>query len=110
MDRYYLQDMIAHIEQEEATHDAKFQGNEAHRNCLPRFDIVIAKLRGELDMLASIEAKVTARGDELKPAQKLYALAADLESQAQREMATKFRNKARSMVAKELNELDGFDR
>jgi len=110
MDRYYLQDMIAHIEQEKATHAANFQGNAAHRNCLPRFNTVIAKLREELDTFTSTDVKVTARGDELKPAKKLYDLAADLEKQAQDEMAAKFRNEARSIVAKELNELDGFDR
>lgn len=48
MDKYYILGVIERIEQERSVHDKKFQGNSAHRDCLPRFEQTIARLRDEL--------------------------------------------------------------
>lgn len=48
MDKYYILGVIERIEQERSVHDKKFQGNSTHRDCLPRFDQTIARLRDEL--------------------------------------------------------------
>jgi GTP1/Obg family GTP-binding protein len=54
MDRYYLIDAIKRIELEREAHDEKFAANEVHKNCLPRFDSVIEKLKLELAKLSEI--------------------------------------------------------
>ena len=48
MDRYYILAVIERIEQERSVHEKKFQGNAVHRDCLPRFEQTIARLRDEL--------------------------------------------------------------
>ncbi|PWT95268.1 MAG: hypothetical protein C5B53_11685 [Candidatus Melainabacteria bacterium] len=48
MDRYYLLGVIERIESERSVHDKKFQGNQAHSDCLKRFDKTLAMLRDEL--------------------------------------------------------------
>ena len=48
MDRYYIEQIIALLEKEKGQHDRKFAANPAHRDCLPRFDTAINRLRSEL--------------------------------------------------------------
>jgi hypothetical protein len=57
MDRLYLQNVIDKIESEREIHDRKFADNAAHKNCLPRFDQTLAKLREELSKLDEQEQK-----------------------------------------------------
>ncbi len=58
MDRQYLKEMIRRIEEEMAVHDSKFAGNPAHDNCLPRFEMVIARMKAELAKLEAEPAGV----------------------------------------------------
>lgn len=51
MDRFYLSDVIRRIEQEKAVHDEKFSNSAVHADCLPRFEMVLEKLRQELEKL-----------------------------------------------------------
>jgi|GEM_PF-2317311 len=48
VDKEYLNRTIDHLEKEKQEHDKKFAGNAHHKNCLPRFDAAIAKLKDEL--------------------------------------------------------------
>ncbi len=41
-----------------AVHDSKFAGNPAHDNCLPRFEMVIARMKAELAKLEAEPAGV----------------------------------------------------
>lgn len=54
------------------------------------------------------ETDVTGRGDELKPAENLKDAAEVLEAQNLHSIANQAKKKARKIVGKELNELDGF--
>ena len=54
------------------------------------------------------ETDVTGRGDELKPAENLKDAAEVLEGQNLYSIANQAKKKARKIVGKELNELDGF--
>ncbi|MBU6451657.1 MAG: hypothetical protein KGS72_07775 [Cyanobacteria bacterium REEB67] len=53
---------------------------------------------------------LTVRGDELKDAGKLQKAAQVLEDNDMDEQADAVKKQVRQIVAKELNELDGFDR
>jgi hypothetical protein len=55
VDRIYLQSVIDKIEHERKVHDRKFADNAAHKNCLPRFDDTLTKLREELTKLGEVE-------------------------------------------------------
>jgi hypothetical protein len=57
MDRMYLQQAIDKLDRERQVHDQKFANNQAHRNCLPRFDQALAKLREELCKLEREEGE-----------------------------------------------------
>lgn len=51
IDRMYIKNTIENLEAERAVHDEKYANNPAHKNCLPNFDLAIAKLKGELAKL-----------------------------------------------------------
>lgn len=51
MDRSYLKNTLDNIRLQKAAHDAKFAGNQVHKNCLPRFDQAIENLEKELEKL-----------------------------------------------------------
>lgn len=51
MDKEYISRTIETLEREKAAHDQKFAGNPVHKNCLPRFDEAIARLKKELEKL-----------------------------------------------------------
>jgi len=115
MDRYYLQDLISQLERERAEHGTKFAGNPVHINCLPRFDNTIEKLKGELAKLptpgqGSEPGSITARGDELHKAHELNEIAHSLKQQHEYCSAEALKKEVHTMVAKELNQIDGFDR
>jgi hypothetical protein len=52
----YIQSVIERIEAEKAVHERKFKNNPVHKNCLPRFDQTLAKLRAELAKLGDRES------------------------------------------------------
>ena len=49
MDRMMLKAAIQKIEDERKVHDAKFAGNPVHKDCIPRFDKVLANLKSDLE-------------------------------------------------------------
>ncbi len=53
IDKLYLKNAIEKIEQEKLVHDSKFAGNDVHKDCLPRFETTLTKLRNELEKLES---------------------------------------------------------
>jgi hypothetical protein len=58
-DAQYLKDCIERIRREAAAHDEKFAGQQAHENCLPRFEKVISSLQQELVALAQHSERVS---------------------------------------------------
>jgi hypothetical protein len=48
IDKLYLQNLIEKIEHEMKIHDQKFADNPAHKDCLPRFEMTLAKLQAEI--------------------------------------------------------------
>ncbi len=55
VDRYYLEQVIENLEHERKVHDQKFARNVAHKDCLPRFDRTLEKLREELLKLGPLK-------------------------------------------------------
>jgi len=53
VDKMYIQNIIERIENERTCHEEKFKGNAVHKNCLPRFDETLTRLRDELTKLAT---------------------------------------------------------
>ena len=53
MDRMYLMTTMQNLEHEKSAHATKFADNPAHANCLPNFELAIAKLAAELEKLES---------------------------------------------------------
>jgi hypothetical protein len=53
MDRMYLITTMQNLEREKSVHATKFADNAAHANCLPNFELAIAKLAAELEKLES---------------------------------------------------------
>lgn len=50
---------IEKIEAEKQVHGTKFAGQEVHRDCIPRFDKVLANLRADLEKMdASADSAV----------------------------------------------------
>lgn len=54
-DVHYLSECIERIRREAAVHDEKFAGSDVHKDCLPRFQNVIAALEKELADVKSEE-------------------------------------------------------
>ncbi len=48
IDKLYLQNLIEKITHEMKIHDQKFSGNAAHKDCLPRFEQTLEKLKAEI--------------------------------------------------------------
>jgi len=111
MDVIYIQQMIATLETKRDEHCCEKHMNNKSGSCLQRFSRMIEGLKEKLSLpKSSATPVVTARGDELKKAEKLAAKAEVLE-QAQDHLAAKqVKKKARKIVASELNEMDGFPR
>lgn len=106
MENQHLKSLIGQLEQEKRAHDEKFGGSSVHNDCLPRFETAINKLKEELAAHGGqTDQSEVVRGDELKPAEELNHEAEKLE-----ERAKTIKGKAAKMVAKELNEMDGFPR
>jgi|GEM_PF-4378854 len=81
-------------------------------HCLEGLIVVVheeKQLTPQTDGCAS-EGDVTVRGDELKEAAKLQHVAEKLEGEHMDQEAQIVKDHVRDMVAKQLNEFDGFDR
>jgi hypothetical protein len=112
MDKSYLKQVIAKLEKERAVHEEKFSDNPAHKDCQPRFDRVIENLKsdlGEEEPRLDFSVSQSALPDAIAPAKDIEAKAQKLE-QIGSPAAQPLHEKARQIVFKELNELDGFDR
>jgi hypothetical protein len=110
MDVIYIEQMIATLETKRDQHCCEKHVNAKGGNCLQRFSRMIEGLKEKLLLSKSTATPVvTARGDELKKAEKLAAKAEVLEKQDP-VAAKQVKKKARKIVASELNEMDGFPR
>lgn len=111
MDVVYIEQMIATLETKRDEHCCEKHVNAKGGNCLQRFSRMIEGLKEKLLLSKSTAAPVvTARGDELKKAEKLNAKAEVLEQANDHQAAKQVKKKARKIVASELNEMDGFPR
>jgi hypothetical protein len=111
MDVIYIEQMIATLETKRDQHCCEKHQKMAGDGCMARFSRMIDSLKEKLSIpKPTAQPVVTARGDELKKAEKLNAKAEMLEQANDHEAAEQVKNKARKIVAKELNEMDGFPR
>lgn len=113
MDVIYIEQMIATLETKRSEHCCEKHAKQSGGNCMERFSRMINGLKDKLSLSSSSKSSsepvVTARGDELKKAEKLNAKAEELAEQNDPQ-AKEVKKKARKIVAKELNEMDGFPR
>ena len=111
MDVIYIEQMIATLETKRDQHCCEKHLKQSSGGCMARFSRMIDGLKEKLSLSKpTAEPVVTARGDEFKKAEKLNAKAEKLEKQYDHEAAEEVKKKARKIVAKELNEMDGFPR
>lgn len=114
MDKLYAKQVLERLIAERSIHQDKFSGDPIHANCMPRFDKAIAGLEQEVGELqaARIDFSVseTALPDAIAEALPLKHAADALALENQHEAAEVMYKRARDVVAKEMNELDGFDR
>lgn len=111
MDVLYIEQMIATLETKRDEHCCEKHKKQTGGTCLQRFSRMIDSLKDKLSLSsAPAEPVVTARGDELKKAEKLNAKAEKLEQEHDIAAAKQVKKKARKIVASELNEMDGFPR
>ena len=111
MDVIYIEQMIATLETKREEHCCGKHSHDKAENCLQRFSRLINGLREKLSPTKpAAETMVTARGDELMKAGKLNEKAEVLEQEHNHQAAQIAKKKARKIVAKELNEMDGFPR
>jgi hypothetical protein len=111
MDVIYIEQMIATLETKRDQHCCDKHTKLTGDGCMARFARMIDSLKEKLSIpKPTAEPVVTARGDELKKAEKLNAKAEQLEHAQDHEAAELAKKKARKIVAKELNEMDGFPR
>ncbi|HEY9783867.1 MAG TPA: hypothetical protein V6D17_00605 [Candidatus Obscuribacterales bacterium] len=111
MNRADLKNLIENLESQKKGHDQKFARDPDHAHCVSRFEAIIARLRKELAVGAEDEgASISGRGDELKLIDELNRFANALEAQNKKNLAAELKTEARSMLAHQLDDLDGFDR
>jgi hypothetical protein len=111
MDVIYIEQMIATLETKRTEHCCEKHQKQAGGGCIERFSRMIDGLKEKLSIpKPTAEPVVTARGDELQKAGKLSEKADKLEQANKHDAAEEVKNKARKIVAKELNEMDGFPR
>lgn len=113
MDKAYLKQVIARLIAERAVHEHKFAGMPVHNNCLKRFDALIEKLEdglGDERRRLDFSPSESALPDALEEASALKAAAMQLELEQQHASAEFLKQRAREVLFKEMNELDGFDR
>ena len=84
-----------------------------HVHCLEGLVVVMDETTIDnetLQLKSPAKGDLTGRGDELKDAGKLLKVAEVLQAEHLDEQADLVKEHVRTMVAKELNDLDGFDR
>jgi hypothetical protein len=114
MDKSYLQQVLRNLERMKAVHDQEFSGNEHHEGCQPRIEKAIEKLCAEVgqeEQAPRLDFSVSqsALPDAIEKAGQLESAARKLEEENDPQAAP-LRRESQKIVAKELNELDGFDR
>jgi len=84
-----------------------------HIYCLEGLAVVVDEGKtndAEEERKPSADDALTGRGDELDDVQKLQKVAEALETKHLDEQASIVKDHVRAIVAKQLNEFDGFDR
>ena len=103
--------LITRLEVAAAKHENAHGGEPDHVECTAKYERAIGQLQQALQDEAVFEnGAVTARGDELERAQQLELMVASLEANDRYGDAEVLKEKVVAAVAKQLNELDGFDR
>ena len=111
MDVIYIEQMIATLETKRQEHCCEKHSKQSGGSCMERFSRMISGLKEKLSLSKpTAEPVITARGDELLKAEQLNHKAEKLEQANDHEAAKQVKKKARKIVAKELNEMDGFPR
>ncbi|MBN9396091.1 MAG: hypothetical protein J0H83_12660 [Candidatus Melainabacteria bacterium] len=106
-----IQKLITRLEVAAAKHENAHGGEPDHIECAAKYERAIGQLQQALQDEAMFEnGTVTARGDELERAQQLELMVASLEASDRYGDAEVLKEKVVAAVAKQLNELDGFDR
>lgn len=111
MDVVYIEQMIATLETKRQEHCCEKHSKQSGGSCMERFSRMISGLKEKLSISKPpTEPMTTARGDELLKAEMLNHKAEKLEQAHDHEAAKQVKKKARKIVAKELNKMDGFPR
>ncbi len=125
MEKVEIQGLISRLENDKAKHEAKFSGQPQHDSCLAKIAERVRDLEAQIEPASatvsstscvaktngsSCEGDLTVRGDEFEKVDQLQDTAEKLEGQNKEHEADAVKLQMRGMVAKQLNELDGFDR
>jgi hypothetical protein len=121
-----IQSKLSRLEQDKARYEEKLGVQPGHDKCLVKMTEKVKELESQLEQNGGnatngaglpeaaaggqIEGEATARGDEFEKVDKLQNAANELESKNKGKEAEAVKDQVRTIVAKELNELDGFDR
>lgn len=112
MDKEHITRVLERLEAERFIHDEKFATSSLHRNCLSRFDKVIASLKSNLaedhQKRLDFATSESALPDAISFASTLMDTAQEMALQQEHDAAEMMHAKAVEVVMKELNELDGF--
>jgi hypothetical protein len=112
MDRALAKQAIERIEAEKAVHDVKFAGRPEHVSCLPRFDRVLANLYTNIEPFPRMDAtnSIGALPDAIEIAKEMEEVAQHLAATNDMQAALILKREAETVIFKELNDIDGFDR
>jgi len=116
MGKAEIQGLVSKLENEKAAHEQQCGGQPRHDSQLAKIAVTVRDLEAEMidnndnDTVRSTSGVTTARGDEFAKIDQLQNAAEELEGQNKVQEAKAVKSQMRVMVAKELNELDGFDR
>jgi len=126
MEKVEIQSMISRLENDKAKHEEKFAGQPGHDTCLAKIAERVRDLEAQIKAKGATagstnttcaekngtqcEGDLTVRGDELEKVEQLQQAAEELDCQNKEQQANAVKSQMRGMVAKQLNELDGFDR
>ncbi|HEY9793302.1 MAG TPA: hypothetical protein V6D22_23075 [Candidatus Obscuribacterales bacterium] len=112
MDKEHAKRILERLEAERSVHDEKFASQPLHKDCLRRFDSVIAALREQYDDATcsrlDYATNECALPDAICFARVLMDTAQEMSLEKEDEAAELMHQRALETVMTELNELDGF--
>lgn len=115
MDKSYLQQVLTKLERMKTVHDQEFADNQHHKDCQARIAKALDDLceqegsKGTGAPRLDFSTSQSALPDAIEKAGQLGSAARRLEEKNDPQAAP-LRRESQKIVAKELNELDGFDR